>query len=139
MTDKILVPFDGSENSKKGLKYACALAKKVGAPITVLYVVNIPYTGESAVLHVESLIKVGREILEGAKRIVKEEKCEPAHYDLRQGIGNPAHQIVDFCNEGDFSLIVMSARGHTPLTHILLGSVSENVVHHAPCPVLIVR
>ena len=139
MTDKILVPFDGSENSKNGLRYACRLASKVGGTVTVLYVVNFPYTGESAVLHVESLIADGKEMLERAKKIINEEKCAPAHYELRQGVGNPAHQIVKFCSEGGFSLIVMSARGHTPLTHLLIGSVSDSVVHHAPCPVLIVR
>jgi len=139
MVEKLLVPFDGSENSKKGVKYACWLANKVGAQVTVLYVVNVPYTGESAFLHLESLIEDGRKILETAKKILKEENCAPAQYELRQGIGNPAHHIVKFCTEGGFSLIVMSARGHTPLTHLVIGSVSDSVVHNAPCPVLIVR
>jgi nucleotide-binding universal stress UspA family protein len=139
MTEKILVPFDGSESSKKGLKYACWLANRVGAPITVVYVVNIPYTGESAVLHVDSIVEAGRQILEEAKKMVKEENCEASEYELRQGTGNPAHQIVKFSSEGGFSLIIMSARGHTPLTHLHIGSVSDNVVHHATCPVLIVR
>jgi nucleotide-binding universal stress UspA family protein len=44
---KILVPLDGSENSKTGLRYACWLASKVGASMTVLHLVAIPYTGEN--------------------------------------------------------------------------------------------
>jgi nucleotide-binding universal stress UspA family protein len=139
MMSKILVPIDGSENSEKGLRYACWLANKVGATITVLYVVNIPYTGESATLNVRSLIAAGRRILEEAKKIVKEENCAGAHFVLRQGTGNSGHEIVKFSKEGSFSVIVMSARGHTPLTHLLMGSVSDMVVHHASCPVIIVR
>jgi len=60
MIEKIIVPFDGSDNSEKGLKYACWLARQVGATIIVLYVVNVPYTGDSAVLSVRSLISAGR-------------------------------------------------------------------------------
>jgi len=139
MIDKILVPIDGSENGEKGLRYACQVANKLGATIIVLYVVNIPFTGESAIIDIDSLISDGRKILEGTKKIVKEENCPRAHYELRQGFGNPGHEIVKFSKEGGFSMIIMSARGHTTLTHILIGSVSDMVVHHAPCPVLIVR
>lgn len=139
MMSKMLVPIDGSESSLKSLRYACWLANKVGASITVLYVVNIPYTGESAVLNIDSLVAAGRKILEGAKKIVKEENFTGAHFELRQGAGNPAHEIVKQSKEANFSMIVMSARGHTPLTHLLLGSVSDTVVHHASCPVIIVR
>ncbi len=139
MIEKILVPVDGSENSKKGLKYACWFARQVGAAITVLYVVNVPYTGESAVLHVRTLISDGRIILESAKKIVDEEQCVQTRYYLRQSIGNPAHEIVKVAKEKGFSMIIMSATGHTALSHLLIGSVSDTVVHHAPCPVLIVR
>lgn len=137
--DKILVPVDGSENSEKSLRYACWLANKLGATITVLYVVTIPYTGESAFFHIGQLETAGRMILEEAKKIAKEENCARAHYELRQGAGNPSHEIIKLSTEEGFSLIVMSARGHTTLGHLLIGSVSDMVVHHAPCPVLIIR
>lgn len=138
MTDKILVPVDGSENSLKGLRYACWLAGKLSAAVTVMHVVNIPYTGQSAVLNVESLIAVGQGILDDAKKVVEEENLKGADYELRQGSGNPGHEVIKLSKEGNFSLIVMSAKGHTIFTH-LMGSVSDMVVHHAPCPVLIIR
>ena len=140
--EKILVPVDGSENSKKSLRYACWLASKVGATVTVLHVITIPYTGESAFFQIGPLEAAGRTILEEAKKIAREESCEQT-YELRQGTGNPGHEIVKFSKEGSFSLICMSARGHTLLTHLMetvrMGSVSDMVVHRAPCPVLIVR
>jgi len=89
MMEKILVPVDGSENSKKGLRYACCLGRQIGSTIIVLYVVNIPYTGESAVLNIRSLISAGRRVLEEAKKIADEEKCTQTRYYLRQGISNP--------------------------------------------------
>jgi universal stress protein A len=140
MTEKILVPVDGSENSEKGLRYACRLADKLKARVTILYVVTIPYTSTEQVLDVRPFIKDGQLILERAKKIVEGEKCASAVYELNQGgIGNPGNEIVKFGKEGAFSMIVMSARGHTALTHLLIGSVSDMVVHHSHCPVLIVR
>jgi nucleotide-binding universal stress UspA family protein len=139
MADRILVPFDGSQNSEKGLKYACWLANKLGATMTVLYVVDIPGTGESAVLSVRLLISEGRNVLEKAKRIVEGQNCVHTRYYLRHGVGNPANEIVRLSKDGVFSMIVMAATGHTALSHLLMGSVSDAVVHHAPCSVVIVR
>lgn len=138
MINKILVPIDGSENSEKGLRYACELASKVGATITVLHIVTIPYTGESAVFHIEPLEDAGKMILERAKNLLKE-KCAGAHFVLKEGSGNPGHEIVKFAEEENISLIVMSAKGHSALAHLLLGSVSDMVSKHAPCPILIVK
>ena len=139
MISKILVPVDGSENSEKGLRYACWLASKVGATITVLHVVAIPYTGESAVFHIEPLEDAGRMILERAKKILKEEKCGDVHFVLKEGSGNPGHEIVKFCEEKNFSIIIMSAKGHSALAHLFMGSVSDMVSKHAPCSILIVK
>jgi nucleotide-binding universal stress UspA family protein len=139
MIDKIQVPLDGSENSEKGLKYACWLAGKVGAIITVLRVVAIPYTGESAVFHNEPLETAGKIILERAKKILKEEKCTNANFVLREGSGNLGHEICKFGEEEKFSLIFMSAKGLSALAHLLMGSVSDMVVKHALCSIIIVR
>ena len=138
----ILVPVDGSKNGEKSLRYACWLANKLTASVTILYVVTIPrMTGDP--LSREDLIErsefFGRTILDEARKIAEEEGCTEIDQELRRGMGNAGHEIVQFSRDGAFSLIVMGARGHTVLTHLLLGSVSDVVVHHAPCPVLIVR
>lgn len=138
MIEKILVPVDGSENSEKGLKYACWLANKVGASITVMHVVSVPYTGESAVFQIEPLEKVGRMILSNSEKMIRD-KCTDAHFILRNGSGNAGHEIIKFAQGENFSLIVMSAKGHSTLSHILMGSVSEMVTKHSPCPILIVK
>ncbi len=86
MIDKMLVPVDGSEHSLEGLKYACRLASKVGAEITVLHIVSIPYTGEIAVFHIKPLEDAGRMMLESAKKVANEEKCVGTHFVLREGV-----------------------------------------------------
>ena len=53
--------------------------------------------------------------------------------------GNPAEAIVDYAQEHGVDLIVMGSHGHTGLRHLLMGSVAEHVLRHAPCPMLIVR
>ena len=138
MINKILVPVDGSKNSEKGLKYACWLANKVGASITVIHIVSVPYTGESAVFQVEPLEKVGRMILANSEKLIKD-TCQDAHFILRNGSGNAGHEIVKYAQGENFSLIVMSAKGHSALAHLLMGSVSEMVTKHTPCPILIVK
>jgi nucleotide-binding universal stress UspA family protein len=48
-------------------------------------------------------------------------------------------EIVEHAREGEVSLIILSTHGRTGLRHVLMGSVAENVVRYAPCPVLVVR
>ena len=138
MITKILVPIDGSKNSEKGLKYACWLAGKVDAEITVLHVVSIPYTGESIAFQIAPLEDAGREILKHAEKLI-EEKCAKAKYVLREGTGNAGHEIVTYAKDNHFSIIIMSAKGHSALAHLFMGSVSETVSKHAPCSILIVK
>lgn len=139
MIDKILVPIDGSKNSEKSLQYACWLAGKVEAKITVLYVVPIPIDGQSAGLPIQPLVDAGEMILEKAKKIVNKENCEGVDFVLRQNPGNAGHEIVKYGQEKNFSLIVMNAKGHSTIKHLLLGSVSETVTKYATCSVMIVK
>ncbi|MEJ2240523.1 MAG: universal stress protein [Candidatus Bathyarchaeota archaeon] len=139
MINEILVPFDGSENSEKGLRYACWLASKVKGTITVLYVVQIPVDGESIGLPIKPLVDAGQMILNKAKDIMENEKCTNTKFVLREASGNAGHEIIKFSKEMNCSLIIMSAKGHSALKHLLLGSVSETVTKYAPCSILIVK
>ena len=53
--------------------------------------------------------------------------------------GRPWQGVVDHAKEAETDLIVVSTHGYTGLKHVLLGSVTEKIVRHAPCPVLVVR
>jgi nucleotide-binding universal stress UspA family protein len=61
----------------------------------------------------------------------------PVEAQVRQG--QPVQEIVRHAQEAGVDLIILSTHGRTGLRHVLMGSVAENVVRYAPCPVLVVR
>jgi universal stress protein A len=76
-------------------------------------------------------VDLGKVIPEAVKkRVSVEEVLE---------IGHPQHVIVDKAKEWGVDVIVIATQGRTGLAHILLGSVAEKVIRHAPCPVFVIR
>jgi nucleotide-binding universal stress UspA family protein len=140
----ILVPIDFSKHSEVALNYAVALAEKFGAELFLLHVVQdlalfIPDAVAVAppiAPPVEQFIAAAREALERVTE-VNALKSLTVHRDVREG--TPFYEIIRFAKEKDVDLVVMGTHGHSGLTHVLLGSVTEKVVRKAPCPVLTVR
>jgi nucleotide-binding universal stress UspA family protein len=138
---QVLVPIDFSECSKRGLRYAIALAREHKAAITLAYVVpSISMLGEYGGIDYASLTK---EMREGADRelatLAVDEIRGVVPCDTVVRTGSPAGEIVSIAKALPADLIVISTHGRTGLTHALLGSVAERVVQTAPCPVLVVR
>lgn len=139
---KILVPTDFSENAHHALERAIALAKATDAelhlchavqfvaPIVTPYEVPIPddfaiQAREAARRHLDDAMKgVTAAGLTGEAHLLAE-AADPGISELARSLG------VD--------LIVMGTRGITGLKHVLLGSVAERTVRHAPCSVLTVK
>lgn len=141
---KILHPTDLSENSRAALATACEWAKRFGAELHLLHVVDgiatpYPYLGppfnEAAAW--ESMIR------QKARLALAEWPLPDGNADLHVvrtlRNGSPILQIVEFAKEIGCDLIVMGTHGRSGLEHLLLGSVAENVVRRAPCSVLTVR
>lgn len=138
---QVLVPIDFSECSKKGLRYAIALAREHKAAITLAYVVpSISMLGEYGGIDYASLNK---EMRESAERelatVVVDEIRGVVPSDTAVRVGSPAGEIVSIAKSLPADLIVISTHGRTGLKHVLVGSVAERVVQTAPCPVLVVR
>ncbi len=139
---KILVALDGSEHSINALNRAVNIAKKFGGEITLLhaYQTNIvPLPKEYALPEatprmVEVSGEAGAKILADAKANI-----EGVRVETILAIGEPVEMIIEASENGDFDLIVMGARGLSPIKEMLLGSVSHGVTLHAGCPVLIVK
>lgn len=137
--NRILVPIDFSECSRKALLYAIPLAKEHGAALTLLYVVPTQYTtydygGPNAPL-LESQAFVA------AEKQLRELQPDPAQVssEVLVRIGSPEQDILEAARETDADLIVLSTHGRTGLRHLVMGSVAEQIVRRAPCPVLVVR
>jgi universal stress protein A len=136
----ILAPLDFSEHSREALRFACTLARRLGASLTLLHVYQPP-----AHSTLDDLAFLPPQIGEGVRRTleaalqVEKQGLEAEGVELRTAlvVGAPFPEIIRLA--AGFDLIVMGTKGRTGLRHALLGSVAERVVRYAPCPVLTVR
>ncbi|GIX49801.1 MAG: universal stress protein [Candidatus Tectimicrobiota bacterium] len=132
----ILVPLDFSDHAQRALTCALELAEPLQARLTLLHVIHLPAPGEVDVAGYLSAVEaVARQGLATALQRVRQAGIE-AHSRLVHGV--PWQQIVDTARALPADLIVMATHGRTGLQHALIGSVTERVVRHAPCPVLVV-
>lgn len=139
---KILVPVDFSKCSLKALNYAVAFARQFKASITLLYVVQpyyLPGDFAGGVDYVALEKEIEENSLRELKALADKHIGKKASYNVLLQTGRPVDQISRTADELNIDLIVISTHGHTGLKHVVLGSTAENVVRHAPCPVLTVR
>ena len=138
----ILVPVDFSKASLKALVYAESLCQHFGATMTLLYVIepigaaDFMYAFPLTLGEDEMRAKAKASIEKFArKNRVKRSLVEKAL--VRSG--RPFHEICEAARTLKVDLIVISTHGYSGLNHAIMGSVTERVVRHAPCPVLVVR
>lgn len=139
MLRKILVPLDGSETSIRALDKAIEIAKKFDGKITLVHVYSASFytkTPDQLYKFIQSARDYGDEILEKGKKKVKLEKIEVEKLLLN---GHPVEEILNTANEGNFDLIVIGIKGMSKIKKILVGSVTDRIIKHTPCPVLVVR
>jgi nucleotide-binding universal stress UspA family protein len=121
MYKKVLIATDGSETAAKATEIGADLAKTVGAEILLLHV------GDP---------KRGKTVLEKASKGVAGQKVNVA---TRTVDGDPADKILETAENEGVDLIVVGNKGMTGAKRFLLGSVPNQVSHHSPCNVLIVK
>ncbi|MFQ6026252.1 MAG: universal stress protein [Dehalococcoidia bacterium] len=129
MFDNILVPLDGSEVAASILPYVGDLAQRLGARVTLLTVlVPNQRTGET-------------EAWAEAQAIVRRQalRLHDAGVNTNTLVvpGQPAEEIANQADAGEFSLVAIGTRGHSGLRRGVLGSVTDEVVRTSPVPVLV--
>lgn len=138
----ILHPTDFSDNSEPALKYACSLATQFSAELHLINVVHdvgiisppisgfIPpdYYQQQIQYANEELATLPDKVLSHSGSVTRN-VCE----------GAPFLEIIRYAKENAIDMIVMGTHGYSGMKHLILGSVAENVVRKAPCPVLTVR
>jgi nucleotide-binding universal stress UspA family protein len=137
----ILVPTDFSEPSRKAVRYAVCLAKRNRLKITLLHILEPILVYPDTVYPVMMDANFGpNEAKRAFRKLCKEEHLD-AHLLQKMLIrqGTPHQEIAEAARELEADLIIIATNGHTGLAHVLLGSTTERVVRHAPCPVLVVR
>ena len=136
---RIVVGVDGSPSSVQALKWAFGQAILTGSEIDAVCAWHYPNTFGMAITDGADYQAFAEETL--AKAITEAQTADddytavPVHPVVVHT--HPAQALLDQAT--DASLLVVGFRGHSGLTEALLGSVSQHVAHHAPCPVVIIR
>ncbi|MCB0491958.1 MAG: universal stress protein [Cyclobacteriaceae bacterium] len=145
---RILVPTDFSKTSIIALEVACEIAKKGGAEVIALHVVeeataeSFRVTGEVVPQNFEDRLYTMK-MLEKAKKqlekLVMDPKFSSIKLDGELRLGNAYHGMNAIITEQKVDLVVMGTQGHSRLQEMIIGSNTEKVVRHSKVPVLSVH
>lgn len=143
---RVLAPTDFSDHSKPAVKYAAEVAEKFGAELILLHVVpDLALVLPDAVMpmpvgtaDMDSMLNAARE---GLARLAAELGLTRLNPRFEVRVGSAAAEIVAAATDFKADLMCVSTHGRSGLAHLLLGSVAERIVRHAPatCPVLVIR
>lgn len=146
---KILIATDGTDLSDEALKGISKLSFSGEDSIKIISVIDmalpfsidiyggfIPPTVEIEKNAKENADKILNESVEAVKNLLDEKKIDITTDVL---FGSPESRIVETAEEMNADLIIVGSHGYGSWERLLLGSVSDSVVHHAPCSVLVVR
>ncbi len=135
----ILVPFDGSEFSKKALEHACRLSKTDDSEITAMYVIP-RYEEMVGFLRTES---IKRSLFREAQKILDEAKKTALSHGVFISAtiqeGQAAEKITETAKLLKSDLVVMGSYGWRGINKVIIGSTTERVIMNASCPVLVVK
>lgn len=137
--NRIIVPVDGSDASEKAAEKAFSLANKTGLNVLLMHIIQVPSSAiptwnQPQPEWTEVVKKEGHNILNNLKEKGEEEEVK---VDTKLIEGIPDDEIIKETNKND--LIVMGSKGHSAVGRVLIGSVSEKVLHHSDATVMIVR
>jgi nucleotide-binding universal stress UspA family protein len=133
---KILLGIDGSEDSYHAAGFAAALAERLEASVTLIYVVSDKYTDGFIA---KPTYTSGENILVGDRfdRPKKLLQDRGVRFDTRVEMGDPAGMILSVASEG-YDAIVVGTRGLSGFREMVMGSVSQKIVQNSKVPVLVV-
>ena len=139
MYKKVIWATDGSEAADQALAHAKTIAAESGAPLVVVYCEEFTLPGKgggSVPVHAneeEVQAKVERQVAE-----LSSDGIKASLQSARSQVGGAAHAISEIATAEQADLIVVGTRGRTALAGLLLGSVTQRLLHIASCPVLAV-
>ncbi len=142
---KILLAIDGSEEAALAAQAATELSKETGSEAHVTYVLPAPeelvghhwYSAEVRESVLEQAQSEAQQFLEGRAEELRAEGAKIV--DTHLSTGEPDKEIIRLSEEIGATMIVMGIRGLGAVRRALMGSVSDSVVRHAHCPVIVMR
>jgi nucleotide-binding universal stress UspA family protein len=139
MAQRIVVAVDGSVHAERALDTAIAWARCSGAQLVLVSVVPfhaVPFGGPQVVPPINEVeVEAHRKMLERLAEHAMKSGIPNTVTELLQGM--VIDELLEFISQDPPSLLVVGSRGLSAAKRIILGSVSESLVHSAPCPVLV--
>jgi universal stress protein A len=145
----ILCATDFSEASYHALDYGLRFAVNAGGTLIVAHIIHVPdgdifgpaheTTGVHPIAGALSFDEAKKWVLD---RLEELHAARLDHYprcEFVVDVGDPAEQTLALARQRAVDLIVSATHGRSGLSHLIMGSVAEKVIRHAPCPVLVVR
>lgn len=134
---KILVAIDGSDAAMHAVRTAVTLARGLGAQVALVHVVPPTFVPPEVPFGVqpwtEEAVKAGEKLLEAA---ASEAGLTCERHNLT---GSPAERVADLAESGGFDLVVVGSKGRGAVSRMLIGSVTDRLVHICKRPILVVR
>ena len=143
---KIMVAFDTSKDSVKAVDFGCSLAEKYGSTLVIVHVYSTAFPTYSGVaqmpaLDIEGIAELSRERARGI--LADGIELAEAHGVKAEGelleASSTVQALIEFAESEKVDLIIVGTRGMTGFKKLVLGSVSNGLVSHSVCPVLVVR
>ena len=141
----ILAPTDFSHHAEAALRYAGGLAERFGATLHLLHVlpdVVVPVGPDPSLVSSfppEYYRETEERSREALGRALDPAWGNPAALEMEVRWGDAVAGIIGYAADHQIDLIVVATHGRSGLSHVLLGSVAEQIIRDAPCPVLTVR
>ena len=140
--EHVLLAVDGSEASKRAFESVKEIGEKYPIKVTLLNNYEVPISITAGEASTELYLEVEKFLRENAHEILEKAKNELQNSNLTIETlavhGDAGSNIVQIATEENCSLIVMGSRGLGSVKSFLMGSVSNYVLHHSKCPVLVV-
>jgi nucleotide-binding universal stress UspA family protein len=144
--EKVMVAFDTSKDSVKAVEFGCSLAGKYGSTLLIVHVYStaLPAYGGVAQMPVPEYENIAELSKERARGILAD-GIELAEARGVKAVGelleanSTVQAILEFAVSEKVDLIIVGTRGMTGFKKLILGSVSNGLVSHSECPVLVVR
>lgn len=135
----ILLPVDGSEYSTLACRYAAEMAVKTSAKVIIVHCygdlnTRLSQSGMEDVM--EDVIHESKEILAGYEDMLRKAGVQ---FESRSVKGVAGEQITWVAEQAKADMIIMGSKGHSNLAGLVIGSVTNDVLQSAPCPVMVVR
>lgn len=136
----VLCPTDFSDSSYHALEYGVRFARHADGTILLVHVIHVPagdLLGREA--YTLNFDEAEKQVLDRLKEVHAKHLGGYPRCELMALLGDPAEEIIGLARSRRADLIISATHGRSGLSHLVMGSVAEKMIRHAPCPVFVVR